>query len=85
MNPLKEANAHTNTHTHTHTYTHLDCGRVSVLSFISNSEISVSSVSGLDLLPYLRITGRESVGERPLKTSVKPQKIKCTCRIRLKT
>lgn len=34
--------------------THLDCGNESVLSFSSSSETSVSRISGLDLLPYLR-------------------------------
>lgn len=34
--------------------THLDCGNESVLSFNSSSETSVSRISGLDLLPYLR-------------------------------
>lgn len=36
------------------TETHLDCGSVSVLSFNSSSETSVSRISGLDLFPYLR-------------------------------
>lgn len=34
-------------------HTHLDCGSVSVVSFNSSSETSVSRISGLDLFPYL--------------------------------
>ena len=45
------------------TDTHLDCGRVSVLSFNSSSETSVSRISGLDLFPYLRHTQRQTHGQ----------------------
>lgn len=52
---------------------YLDCGSVSLLSFSSSSEISVSRTSGLDLFPYLRCpkhktnrwwTGFKSVGRQ---------------------
>lgn len=41
---------------------YLDCGSVSVLSFNSSSETSVSRISGFDLFPYLRQTRREGKG-----------------------
>lgn len=40
-------------------HTHLDCGSVSLLSFNSSSDTSVSRISGLDLFPYLRHTSRQ--------------------------
>lgn len=44
-------------------HTHLDCGSVSLLSFNSSSETSVSRISGLDLFPYLE-THKETVRQR---------------------
>lgn len=47
-------------------HTHLDCGSVSVLSFNSSSETSVSRMSGLDLFPYLRQKQRHRMTCRDL-------------------
>lgn len=42
--------------------TDLDCGNESVLSFNSSSDTSVSRISGLDLLPYLRHRKKQEEG-----------------------
>lgn len=56
--------------------THLDCGNESVLSFNSSSETSVSRISGLDLLPYLRHRKRR-VDDQAEGESMLPPKLGC--------